>query len=51
MPGGINVLFTLRQPEEELEARVAERLGEHLAGRLGRGTPGAQFDEVALDPT
>ena len=49
--GGVHVLITLGQPEEEFEARVTERLGEHVAGRFRRGTAGAQLNEVALDPS
>ena len=46
---GIDVEADVRQPEEQLEGRVGERLSDHLAGRLGCCAPGAQLREEALD--
>ena len=50
-PVGVNVVITLGQPEEQLEARVAQRLGEHDTGRLRRSAARAQLHKVVLDPS
>ena len=48
-PARVDVAVAVGQPQQQLERRVAERVGKHGAGLLGRRAPGAQVDEMALD--
>ena len=49
--GCVDVDLLARQPEEQLEARVAKGLREHLTGRLWRCTAGSELFEETLDVT
>ena len=48
-PCGVDVAGFAGQREDELERRIAERVGEHHSGLVGRRATGAQVGEVALD--
>ena len=48
MPGLVGVNTVVRQPEEEAQARVRDRLRKHLANSLGLGPADAQISQEAI---